>query len=124
MEVIFFFSIFLIKEEQQEMLVQIIDAINDFINNPLCRIWPDRPISKSSVLNIYSNSTRGYCHNPLILAGIFRIDILAILVTSWIIGAAIGYYAGLSSNKLIAIFTGRRKETETVEGDNNNNAFF
>lgn len=34
MEVVFF-SIFLIKEEQQELLAQIIDALNSFINNPL-----------------------------------------------------------------------------------------
>jgi hypothetical protein len=30
-----FFSIFLIKEEQQELLAQIIDELNSFINNPL-----------------------------------------------------------------------------------------
>jgi hypothetical protein len=64
---------------------------------------------------------RGHCHKP-ILAGISRIEILVILVTSWIIGAALGYYAGLSGNKLVAIFKGRRKEIEKPEeeeGPNN-----
>jgi membrane protein YqaA with SNARE-associated domain len=30
-----FFSVFLTKEVQQELLTQIIDALNSFINNPL-----------------------------------------------------------------------------------------
>jgi membrane protein YqaA with SNARE-associated domain len=48
----------------------------------------------------------------LVLAGISRIEILVILITSWIIGAALGYYAGLSGKKLADIFKGRRKEAE------------
>jgi membrane protein YqaA with SNARE-associated domain len=46
---------------------------------------------------------------------------LVILVTSWIIGAAVGYYAGLYGKKLGYIFKGRRKETERVEDDDDNN---
>jgi hypothetical protein len=69
-----FFSIFLIKEEQQELLAQIIDELNSFINNPLCRIWSDRLICKWGLLNIYSISTRGTA-TSLMLAGISRIEI-------------------------------------------------
>jgi membrane protein YqaA with SNARE-associated domain len=60
----------------------------------------------------------------LVLADISRIEILVILVTSWIIGAAVGYYAGLSGKKLADIFKERRKETEKPgeeDADNNNN---
>jgi hypothetical protein len=51
----------------------------------------------------------------LVLAGISRAEIFSILVTSWIIGAAVGYYAGLSGKKLADIFKGRRKETENLK---------
>jgi|SRR5918993_3161302 hypothetical protein len=51
----------------------------------------------------------------LVLAGISRIEILVILVTSWIIGAALGYYAGLSGKKLAANLKIRRRETEKLE---------
>jgi membrane protein YqaA with SNARE-associated domain len=52
----------------------------------------------------------------LVLAGISRIEILVILVTSWIIGAALGgYYAGLYGKKLAVIFKVRRKERENLE---------
>jgi hypothetical protein len=34
-EVVVLFSIFVIKQAPQEILVQILDAINSFINNPL-----------------------------------------------------------------------------------------
>jgi membrane protein DedA with SNARE-associated domain len=60
----------------------------------------------------------------LILAGISRIEILVILVTSWIIGAALGYYAGLYGKKLAAIFKGNRKEMEKPgeqDADDDNN---
>jgi hypothetical protein len=40
---------------------------------------------------------------------------LVILVTSWIIGAALGYYAGLYGKKLAVIFKVRRKEREKLE---------
>jgi hypothetical protein len=57
------------------------------------------------------------------LASISRIEILVILVTSWIIGAALGYYAGLYGKKLTAIFKGNRKEMEKPgeeDADDNN----
>jgi hypothetical protein len=34
-EMMVFFSIFVIKQAPQEMLVQILDVVNSFINNPL-----------------------------------------------------------------------------------------
>ena len=58
----------------------------------------------------------------LVLAGTSRIEIFVILVTSWIIGAAVGYYAGLSGKKLADIFKARRKERgREVGADTNNN---
>jgi membrane protein YqaA with SNARE-associated domain len=50
----------------------------------------------------------------LVFAGVSRIEILIILVTSWVIGAALGYYAGLYGKKLVAVFRSRRRETEKI----------
>ena len=50
---------------------------------------------------------------------------MVILVTSWIIGAALGYYAGLYGKKLAVIFKVRRKEREKSgeeDADDNNKA--
>jgi membrane protein YqaA with SNARE-associated domain len=118
-----FFSIFVIKEQQQELLVQIIDALNDFINNPLFAEYGPIGLFINGVFSTFIPFPPEVTAISLILAGISRIEILAILVTSWIIGAAIGYFAGLSGNKLVAIFTGRKKEEGRVkeEEDNNNN---
>jgi membrane protein YqaA with SNARE-associated domain len=121
MEVVFF-SIFLIKEEQQELLVQIIDAVNGFLNNPLFAEYGRVGLFVNGVFSTFIPFPPEVSAISLILAGISRIEILIILVTSWIIGAAIGYYAGLSGNKLVAIFKGRSKETgkpEEDDGDNN-----
>jgi hypothetical protein len=60
-----FFSIFLIKEEQQELLAQIIDELNSFINNPLFAEYGRIGLFvNGGLLNIYSISTRGHCHKP------------------------------------------------------------
>src|SRR5919108_2124553 len=123
-----FFSIFVIKEQQQELLVQIIDALNNFINNPLFAEYGPIGLFINGVFSTFIPFPPEVTAISLILAGISRIDILAILVTSWIIGAAVGYFAGLSGNKLVAIFKGRRKEKgrrvkeeEDNDNDNDNN---
>src|ERR671922_2275016 len=118
-----FFSIFVIKQQQQqELFVQIIDALNNFINNPLFAEYGPIGLFINGVFSTFIPFPPEVTAISLILAGISRIDILAILVTSWIIGAAVGYFAGLSGNKLVAIFTGRRKEKgrRVKEEDNNN----
>ena len=107
-----FFSIFLIKEEQQELLAQIIDALNSFINNPLFAEYGRIGLFVNGVFSTFIPFPPEVTAISLILAGISRIEILVILVTSWIIGAALGYYAGLSGNKLVAVFKGRRKQKE------------
>src|ERR671922_688978 len=116
-----FFSIFVIKEQQQELLVQIIDALNNFINNPLFAEYGPIGLFINGVFSTFIPFPPEVTAISLILAGISRIDILAILVTSWIIGAAVGYFAGLSGNKLVAIFKGRRKEKgRRVKAEDNN----
>jgi membrane protein YqaA with SNARE-associated domain len=116
-----FFSIFVIKQQQQELLVQIIDALNNFINNPLFAEYGPIGLFINGVFSTFIPFPPEVTAISLILAGISRIEILAILVTSWIIGAAVGYFAGLSGNKLVAIFTGRRKEKGRVKAEDNNN---
>jgi membrane protein YqaA with SNARE-associated domain len=116
-----FFSIFVIKQQQQELFVQIIDALNNFINNPLFAEYGPIGLFINGVFSTSIPFPPEVTAISLILAGISRIDILAILVTSWIIGAAVGYFAGLSGNKLVAIFTGRRKEKGRVKEEHNNN---
>jgi membrane protein YqaA with SNARE-associated domain len=56
----------------------------------------------------------GFTAISLVFVGISRIEILIILVTSWVIGAALGYYAGLYGKKLVAVFKSRRKGTEKI----------
>jgi membrane protein YqaA with SNARE-associated domain len=120
-----FFSIFLIKEEQQELLIQILDAVNGFLNNPLFAEYGRIGLFVNGVFSTFIPFPPEVTAITLILAGISRIEILVILVTSWIIGAALGYYAGLYGKRVVAIFKGRRKGTEKPEeeedGDNNNN---
>jgi membrane protein YqaA with SNARE-associated domain len=115
-----FFSIFVIKQQQQELLVQIIDALNNFINNPLFAEYGPIGLFMNGVFSTFIPFPPEVTAISLILAGISRIEILAILVTSWIIGAAVGYFAGLSGNKLVAIFTGRKKEKGRVKEEDNN----
>lgn len=122
MEVVFF-SIFLIKEEQQELLAQIMDVVNSFINNPLFAEYGRIGLFVNGVFSTFIPFPPEVTAISLILAGISRIEILVILVTSWIIGAALGYYAGLYGKKLAAIFKGNRKQMEKPgeeDADDNN----
>jgi membrane protein YqaA with SNARE-associated domain len=120
-----FFSIFVIKQTPQEMLVQILEAINGFINNPLFAEYGLIGLFINGIFSTFIPFPPEVTAISLVLAGISRIEILVILVTSWIIGAALGYYAGLYGKKLAVIFKVRRKETEKPEeedADDNNEA--
>lgn len=112
---IIFFSIFVIKQTPQESIVQIIDAINGFINNPLFAEYGRIGLFINGVFSTFIPFPPELTAISLVFAGISRIEILIILVTSWVIGAALGYYAGLYGKKLVAIFKSRRKETEKIE---------
>lgn len=114
---IIFFSIFVIKQTPQESIVQIIDAINGFINNPLFAEYGRIGLFINGVFSTFIPFPPELTAISLVFAGISRIEILIILVTSWIIGAALGYYAGLYGKKLVAIFKSRRKETKKIEED-------
>jgi membrane protein YqaA with SNARE-associated domain len=107
-----FFSVFVIKEVQQGLFVQILDALNSFINNPLFAEYGRIGLFVNGVFSTFIPFPPEVTAISLILAGISRIEILVILVTSWIIGAALGYYAGLYGKKLAVIFKGNRKEME------------
>src|SRR5918992_5199166 len=111
-EMMVFFSIFVIKQAPQEMLVQILDVVNSFINNPLFAEYGRVGLFINGVFSTFIPFPPEVTAISLVLAGISRIEILLILVTSWIIGAALGYYAGLYGKKLIAIFKGKWKQTE------------
>ena len=113
------FSIFVVKQMPQESIVQIIDAINGFINNPLFAEYGRIGLFINGVFSTFIPFPPELTAISLVFAGISRIEILIILVTSWIIGAALGYYAGLYGKKLVAIFKGRRKETEKAEEEAN-----
>src|SRR5688500_1782937 len=106
------FSIFVIKQGPQEILVQILDAINSFINNPLFVEYGTLGLCINGVFSTFIPFRPDLTAISLVLAGISRSEILVILVTSWIIGAALGYYAGLSGKKLAVIFKVRRREAE------------
>jgi membrane protein YqaA with SNARE-associated domain len=110
-----FFSIFVIKQAPQEMLVQILDVVNGFINNPLFAEYGRAGLFINGVFSMLIPFPPEVTAISLVLAGISRIEILVILVTSWIIGAALGYYAGLYGKKLAVIFKVRRKEREKLE---------
>ena len=120
------FSVFVIKQAPQEILVQILDAINSFINNPLFVEYGTLGLFINGVFSTFIPFPPELTAISLVLAGISRIEILVILVTSWIIGAALGYYAGLSGKKLAVIFKVRRREAEKPGKEdanyNNNNA--
>src|SRR3712207_2194367 len=108
-----FFSIFVMRQTPQELLVQILEAINRFINNPLFTEYGMVGLFINGVFSTFIPFPPEVTAISLVLAGISRTEIFAILVTSWIIGAAVGYYAGLYGKKLADIFKGRRrKETE------------
>src|ERR671915_2494467 len=110
-----FFGSFVIKQAPQEILVQILDAINSFINNPLFVEYGTLGLFINGVFSTFIPFPPELTAISLVLAGISRIEILVILVTSWIIGAALGYYAGLSGKKLAVIFKVRRKAAEKPE---------
>lgn len=114
---IIFFTIFIIKQTPQESIVQIIDAINGFINNPLFAEYGRIGLFINGVFSTFIPFPPELTAISLVFAGISRIEILIILITSWVIGAALGYYAGLYGKKLVAIFKSRRKETKKIEED-------
>jgi membrane protein YqaA with SNARE-associated domain len=120
---VMFLGLFVIKQTPQQFLAQLIDAINGFINNPLFAEYGRIGLFINGVFSTFIPFPPELTAISLVFAGISRIEILIILVTSWIIGAALGYYAGLYGKKLVAIFKGRRKETEKAgeeaNADNN-----
>jgi membrane protein YqaA with SNARE-associated domain len=107
--------IFIIKQTPQELIAQIIDAINGFINNPLFAEYGRMGLFINGVFSTFIPFPPELTAISLVFAGISRIEILIILVTSWVIGAALGYYAGLYGKKLVAVFKSRRKGTEKIE---------
>ena len=107
-----FLSIYVIKQAPQEILVQILHAINSFINSPLFTDYGRVGLFVNGVFSTFIPFPPEVTAISLVLAGNSRVEILVILTTSWIIGAAVGYYAGLSGKKLADIFKGRRKEIE------------
>src|ERR671914_1908208 len=121
-----FFGIFVIKQAPQEILIQILESINSFINNPLFTEYGRIGLLINGVFSTFIPFPPEVTAISLVLAGNSRAEIFVILVMSWIIGAAVGYYAGLSGKKLADIFKGRRKESEKPgeedAADDNNKA--
>jgi membrane protein YqaA with SNARE-associated domain len=120
-----FFGSFVVKQAPQEILIQILDVVNSFINNPLFTEYGRIGLFINGVFSTFIPFPPEVTAISLVLAGNSRTEIFVILVTSWIIGAAVGYYAGLSGKKLAEIFKGRRKETEKPgeeDADNSNKA--
>jgi membrane protein YqaA with SNARE-associated domain len=105
-----FFSTFLIKQAPQEILVQILDAVNGFLNNPLFAEYGLIGLFINGVFSTFIPFPPEVTAISLVLAGISRIEILIILVAGWIVGAALGYYAGLYGKKIAVIFKVRRKD--------------
>ncbi len=124
-----FFGIFVIKQAPQEILIQILESINSFINNPLFTEYGRIGLFINGVFSTFIPFPPEVTAISLVLAGNSRAEIFVILVMSWIVGAAVGYYAGWSGKKLADIFKGRRKESEEkhgkededVDADDNNN---
>ncbi|MDQ3718655.1 MAG: hypothetical protein M3311_05825, partial [Thermoproteota archaeon] len=120
-----FLGMFVIKEAPppQEMLIQILNAINSFINSPLFTEYGKIGLFINGVFSTFIPFPPEVTAISLVVAGNSRIEILAILSTSWIIGAAVGYYAGLSGKKLADLFKSRREETDKPgeEGAGNDN---
>jgi membrane protein YqaA with SNARE-associated domain len=120
-----FFGSFVVKQAPQEILVQILDVVNSFINNPLFTEYGRIGLFINGVFSTFIPFPPEVTAISLVLAGNSRAEIFVILVMSWIIGAAVGYYAGLFGKKLAEIFKGRRKETEKPgeeDADNSNKA--
>ena len=87
--VVVLFSIFVIKKAPQEILVQILDAINSFINNPLFTEFGRVGLFLNGVFSTFIPFLPEVTAISLVLAGNSRIEIFAILITSWIIGVAV-----------------------------------
>jgi membrane protein YqaA with SNARE-associated domain len=130
-QLLMFFGIFVIKQAPQEILIQILESINSFINNPLFTEYGKIGLFINGVFSTFIPFPPEVTAISLVLAGNSRAEIFVLLVMSWIIGAAVGYYAGWSGKKLADIFKGRRKESEEKPGeedaddadnDNNNKA--
>ena len=88
------FSIFVVKQTAQDRIAQIIEVINGFINNPLFADYGKIGLFLNGVFSTFIPFPPEVTAISLVFAGSSRIEILIILVTSWIIGAALGYYAG------------------------------
>ncbi len=118
-----FFSVFVIRQAPQELLVQILQAVNSFINNPLFTEFGRVGLFINGVFSTFIPFPPEVTAISLVLAGNSRTEIFAILVAGWIIGAAVGYYAGLSGKKLADLFKSRREETDKPgeEGAGNDN---
>lgn len=125
-----FFGIFVIKQAPQEILIQILESINSFINNPLFTEYGRIGLFINGVFSTFIPFPPEVTAISLVLAGNSRAEIFVILVMGWIIGAAVGYYAGWSGKKLADIFKGRRRkeseekpgeEDEDVDADDNDN---
>ena len=106
------------EQQQQQLIVRIIDAVSDFINNPLFAKFGPLGLFVNGVFSTFIPFPPEVTAISLILAGISRTEILAILITSWIIGAAVGYYTGLSGKELVTIAGSRRKKREKIGEDN------
>src|SRR5919106_907522 len=113
-----FFGIFVIKQAPQEILIQILESINSFINNPLFTEYGRIGLFINGVFPTFIPFPPEVTAISLVLAGNSRAEIFVLLVMSWIIGAAVGYYAGWSGKKLADIFKSRRrKESEEKPGE-------
>lgn len=110
-----FFSVFVFKQTNQEWISQIVEAINSFLNNPLFAEYGRIGLFINGVFSTFIPFPPEVTAISLVFAGISRTEILIILITGWITGAALGYYAGLYGKKLVTVFRGRRKQTEKPE---------
>jgi membrane protein YqaA with SNARE-associated domain len=113
-----FSGIIVTKQALPETVVQLLNALNNFINHPLFVEYGSLGLFINGVFSTFIPFPPEVTAISLILAGISRIEILVILVTSWIIGSALGYYAGLSGKKLADIFKNKRRNTQTPREKN------
>jgi len=107
-----FFGAFVIKQAPPEIIIQILDAINSFINHPLFVEYGKLGLFVNAVFSTFIPFPPELTAISLILAGNSRNELFIILTIGWIIGAALGYYAGLTGKKLVDIFKVRRRRAE------------
>ena len=123
-----FFRIFAIKQAPPEIIIQILDAINSFVNHPLFVEYGKLGLFVNTVFSTFIPFPPEVTAIGLVLAGNSRNELFIILVIGWIIGAALGYYAGLTGKQLVDIFRVRRrrrraeKPTDVDADDNNHTA--